>query len=181
MSPLAIILAAVGPLLLRFGWQRQRGPVIAGWLALGAAAALLTATNGAWGLAVGATASMAMGLLILAHAAWTAPAGRAAATRERQRIERPRLPLRLIGRRVLVFVLVVPGGLLASAFLGWAAQHASVTAGWDLANATALALLLAPIAWALMTTWQMLQRSPLRMAIAPVLAAGLGMLLWLTN
>ena len=174
----AILLAASGPLLLRMGWQRLRAPVIAGWVALAGAAALLLASEGAWGLAAGATAAMASAGLMISLAGFTSPTGREAVRRESAR--RPREPLRWrgIGRCLLVFVAVVPAGLAASAFFAWAAQRAAFHAGWDAADSTALALFLAPLAWASAASWQLLYGQVTKMLMAPALLTGTGAFLW---
>ncbi|MCJ2184617.1 hypothetical protein MTR62_18265, partial [Novosphingobium sp. 1949] len=59
-----LALSALGPALLRLGWQARRVPVTLGWAALGLAAALTTVRAGAWGLATGCVIASACALAL---------------------------------------------------------------------------------------------------------------------
>lgn len=176
MIATGIALAGGGVVLLRLGWQRSGIPVAAGWMAIVAALALLAVAGGTWGLAVAGSSSVCAALLLLAATAATAPAGRVAAERAVAPAAPPRLRADDVGRRLAVFLLVVPAGLVLSAAIGWTAQRAAVAGGWGAADATALALFLMPLAWGGLAGWQMTRDGPVAMArgaLALALVAGL--------
>lgn len=176
------MLCAAGPLLLRWGWQRQRLAVAGGWALLALAALMLTKAQGAWGLTVGATVAMATALLILAFAAVQSPAPlRTAPARTiRQRAAEPQIRARFDGadlaRRSGVFLIVVVVDLVASLWLAWVVQRALVRGGGDEANALAVALFGLPVAWLIVASWQMTMTrlgSMLMLALAMGVAGGI--------
>jgi hypothetical protein len=102
-----------------------------------------------------------------------------------ERIVPPQPPLPFDGadlaRRLLIFLIVVPLDLAATALLAWAAQRTAYRGRWADADATALALFLLPLLWMMIAGWQMTARPRLAaMAAAPLGCAALGGLLWLT-
>lgn len=185
----ALALWAAGPVVLRYGWQRNR-PVVAGaWAILALAAVLLVRGEGAWGLAAGATCAMASAMVMLGMAAAVTPGAivrtpRAAA--ERGGAPPGDLPLGGdLARRLTIFLVVVVLDLAASALLAWSVQRGLFRSGTGAADATALALFLLPLLWVAMASWQMmLDRTAAitaGMMAAPISAALLGGLLWLTT
>lgn len=175
--PAALILIAAGMLLVRFGWDGGRPAAAAGWAAAMLGLALLVARDGAWGLAIGTVVGMACALAIVLHAGWSSPAKITRPPREAPAILLPRRWSDL-ARRVAVFVLAVPVAFAAAQWLAFGAQALARSGGADAADATALTLLLQPVAWGLLMTWQMTRSGPARMIAAPLAAALLGTALW---
>ncbi len=175
-----LVAASIGPLLLRWGWQRGRAAVIAGWGALLLAAILLALSHGAWGLAAGAVAAMAVASALLMQAALASPAPRGNG-RKREAAASPRLPhdWRDTARRIAIFLIVVPLDLVAASFLACAIERMLFGAGWLEANTLTVALFAIPILWALAASWQMLCTRAVTMLAAPALFALIGGLLWL--
>lgn len=132
---LALIAAVCGVLMVRIGWGREAGGarITIGWALVAGGLAVLTIGDGAWGLALGASVATLAAFVALTHAAITAP--------------RPRKtpPLRDttttvtlhsegwtgLGRRFLVFLLVVPGAAAASMLVALAAQTLARAAGGE--------------------------------------------------
>lgn len=172
------VAAALGIGLVRTGWGGRPMLARAGWAVVVLALVALTALAGAWGIAVAATSAMAAALLLLARAGWTAPVGRARPVRAAPSVTLPRMRIAGIGRRLAVFVMVVPVGLAASALLAFGVQALTRRSGWAEADSTVLILFLQPVIWAVLASVQMLKTGPAAM-IAPTLACALaGLLLW---
>ena len=128
MIAAALLLILVAVALVRLGWGGRRGVAGAGW-ALGIAALLmLAARDGAWGLAIGTVTGIAAALAFVLHAGWTSPAKTRRAPREAPAILLPRR-WHDLGRRVLVFVLVVPIAFCAAQWLAFAVQAVARRAG----------------------------------------------------
>jgi hypothetical protein len=179
-APLA--LCAIGPVLLRYGWQHRRWPVIAGWAIITLAAAMLATAGGAWSMALGTTVSMGSAALLLAHAALATAAAQRVV---QQRIPAPLPPVPIdwpdVARRCGVFSVVVILDAAASLWLSWALQQALFQHGVSEADTTALALFLFPLLWLLLASWQMTCERLAVMARAPLALAILGGVLWLTT
>ncbi|WP_260929574.1 hypothetical protein [Novosphingobium sp. 9] len=166
MIALPLLASAVGPVLLRYGWQRERWPVLLGWLILAFAAVALLQMAGARGLALGITAAMASAAVIVCWAGWQSPAPKVRAPRKkRERTEPsapppppPKAPMdwRGLGRRIAVFLLCGPVALAACAFAAWALQRMAWHGGWREANSSALALFGLPLLWICVMSWQMI-------------------------
>ncbi|MEH3106937.1 MAG: hypothetical protein PGN09_06505 [Sphingomonas fennica] len=174
-----ILIAAVGIGFVRYGWARRRAIAVGGWMLVGVAMPLLARDSGAWGISVGAAAASVAALALVAFAGVAAPApARIAGTRrDPPRLARPPVWPGM-GRRVLVFVATVPVAFLAAQGLAYGAHGAALRAGWVPADAIVLAMMLQPIAWALIVTAQLTRESVRRMWTAPALAAATGLLLW---
>lgn len=177
MIALALLAVAAGMVLVRFGWAGRRGIAPLGWALALAALVVLTAGDGAWGLAVGVTTGIVVALALVLHAGAAAPPRAVRAPRERPSVT---IPHRAgdIARRLAVFVLVVPVAFVAAQGLAFGAQAATRAAGWDAANTTVLALFLQPIVWAAIMTAQMTRATPTRMVAPPAIAALAGLFLW---
>lgn len=174
-AALIVILVAVA--LVRLGWGGRRGAAGLGW-ALGLAALVaLTTRDGAWGLAIGTVTGIAAALAFVLHAGWTSPAKVRRAPREAPAILLPRR-WHDLGRRVLVFVLVVPIAFSAAQWLAFAVQAVARRAGAGDADTMVMTLLLQPILWAVLMAWQMTRAGPARMVAPPAAAALLGTALW---
>lgn len=176
------IAAAAGAPLLWLAWtlpsQRKAVPRAAGWSLILGAAILLGVAGGEWGVALSATATSAAALLILAYIAARSVPARRTATREAA-VRTPDLRAIVAGlpRRFAVFLLVAPGGVIASAILALGARAAARHSGWDDADSTMIALAGVPLAWSIIASLQMTQSSLLRMAAIALVPAFAGVLI----
>ena len=174
-SAIAMVAAAIA--LVRLGWAGRPGVAALGWLLAGATLVALAQGAGAWGFAVGAIAGMTAALGTLAWSGWSAPGHAPRSGREKAASPSLREPARL-ARRGAVFLLVVPVGGAAALWLAFGAQAVAREMGMQTADAYACLLLLAPVFWCSIMTWQMTRNGPCRMVAAPLFAALLGTLLW---
>lgn len=167
MLAVPLLAAALGVVLLRFGWGRTGGVAVGGgWALIFAGLGMLVWGDGAWGLALGTSAAILAALGLLGQAALTTPAGRQAPVRE----PAPSLPLRGdglrgIGRRVAVFLCVVPAAAATSVLIALAGQALARAAGWHPADSGVAGLVLFPVAWTILATMLLLKDGPLRMAL----------------
>lgn len=173
--PLLAIVA--GMVLVRLGWAGRRGAAALGWALALAALVLLAAGDGAWGLAVGTTTAIVVGLSLVLHAGWTSPARTVRPPREAPAIHVPH-HARDILRRLAVFALVVPVAFAAAQGLAFGLQAVARGAGWNDTDTTVLALFLQPVLWVAIMTVQMTRADAARMVAAPATAALAGLLLW---
>ena len=176
--------AALGVALLRYAWSLPRRSAAwngAGWTALGGAAGLAAAAEGAWGLSVAALAAMTAAFVALALAGIRSPRGRTKASSRRAGMLPESGEPRRIGRRVITFLLTIVGGLTVSIGLGLAMRWLGDLLGWSEANASVAALYTVPVAWALLVFALLMQekrRSQLLTLLAccvpalPMLASG---------
>lgn len=172
---LAAIAAAM--LLVRRGWGEDRRLAVAGWSLGLAALALLGWAHGAWGLAVGTVAGTAVVAAILLHAAWTSPAK----SRRPERVPPTLvLPRRWddLGRRVAVFLLVVPLAFAAAQWFAYGLQALVRGAGAGASDTIVLTLFTQPLVWTILMAVQMTRSGPARMIAAPAVVALAGTLLW---
>jgi hypothetical protein len=151
-------IAAIG--LLRVAWgRRARSAVLnaAAWglLLAGLVAAGLAA--GVWGVAVASLCAMLAAFLALAVAGARAPARPAKASNRRVGMLPEGGEPRRIGRRFGTFALVVIAGFAVSIGLALAVRSLGGMLGWQPANANALALFTAPLAWAVLCTVLLMQ------------------------
>lgn len=173
----AMFAVAAGLLLVRLGWGGRRGASAVGWTAATVGLVVLTVGDGAWGLAMGIVAGTVAALAILLYAGLTTPAKRLRAARAPLSITLPRRPADL-GRRLLVFVLVVPVAFVAAQWFAFGVQALARRHGAGDTNAIVLTLFLQPLLWAGLMAWQMTRAGPARMIVAPASAAVLGTLFW---
>ncbi len=171
---LAIVLAMI---LVRIGWGGRRSISVAGWALVIAALWVLTAKDGAWGLAMGGVVGMVAALLAVLYAGWTEPARAGRPPREPPSISLPRRSGDL-ARRIAVFVLVVPVAFAAAQWLAFGAQALARRNGSGDTDAVVLTFLLQPLLWSALMTWQMTRSGPAQMIAPPAIAALLGTLLW---
>lgn len=185
----SLLLAAAGPVLLRVGWQRRRDAVVAGWVALIVAATIALGGFGAWGLATAAVTASLVAMALLAHAAGVTPAPARPVRNPNKR--RPtsapspqagaaRIATRDLARRIGVFLIAVPLDIAAALAFAWACQRWLYLAGWQPANSTLFALMVLPLAWLALLSWQMTRSRPLTMLPAALFTALPGGLTWLT-
>ncbi|KQS03005.1 hypothetical protein ASG11_00935 [Sphingomonas sp. Leaf357] len=172
---LAIVAAAM--MLIRIGWAGRRAIAATGWGLAAIGLALLTARDGAWGLAVGMVAGIAVALTMVLYAGWRSPAKARRAPREAPSIAIPRR-WSDIARRMAVFALVVPVGFVAAQWLAFGAQALARRGGMGDADATVLTVFLQPILWTIVMAIQMTRANAARMAVPPIAAALLGTILW---
>lgn len=177
MIPVALALMGAAMVLVRLGWSSSRQAAYLGWMLAAGALVMLTASAGAWGLAIATVVAMILALTMVLYAGWTAPIRMRRAGIEAASVTLPRLSGDL-ARRVIVFVLVVPVAFVAAQLLAFGIQAVARRAGIGDADATASTLFLQPLIWTALITWQMSRTGPLRMIAAPVAAALLGSLLW---
>lgn len=178
---IALLAASVaGPLLLRRGWQQGGLATIMGWGFLLFAGAALIVHGGAWAFALGVCSAMVAAMVLLSEAAIRTPApARTARERAIPQMEPAPFDFRDLARRIAVFLLVVPVGLVASSFLTWSMQRALFHAGWLEANSTSFALFALPFLWLALTSWQIMQSRLGAMLIGALALAVLGGLVWL--
>lgn len=175
--PLGWALAALALGLVRLGWSISRGIALTGWAIGTAAVAMLGAHSGAWGIAtgfvVGIVAALALVLLAAARSAHRAP---------RQELRKSALPAGRedisLARRLAVFVLVGPGAFCAALWLAYASQALLRRGAPPSADSVALTLFVAPMIWALLMVWQMLEPGPVRMLRPLALTVAAGLALW---
>lgn len=173
----ALTLAIVGILLVRHGWGGKRVVALAGWAAVVAAMLILAVGDGAWGIAVGVTAAMLAAFGLLAREALRTSPTRTPPQRQPASVTLPHRALG-VGRRLLVFLLVVPVGVAAAYVFAMGAEGAAARLGWHAADRTAVAFVAAPVAWTILASVQLIQPGPARMILPPVACAAIGLLLW---
>ena len=172
--PLAFLVPAVA--LLRGGWSGDTRVAYAGW-AIGATSLLsLAVMEGAWGLSVGLTLAMILALTLVLHAAATSPVRAGRGTRIAATPTASADPQ--IGRRVLVFTLVVPVSFAAAQWLAFGLNAVMKNGGPLEANSVATAFMLQPFVWTILMAWQMCQAKPSAMVWPPAAVALLGTVLW---
>lgn len=175
----AAIVAAV--LQLRRAWALPRRSAMQngiGWALMFMGAALALAGDGAWGLAVASLAGMAAASLLLAHAGWTAPAGKARASDRKAHMLPEKGEPRQLGRRLLTFLITVPLAFAASLLAALGARALAGMAGWSDADGNAMALLLLPLLWGILAFWLLMlpHRGSQWAWLAVTAAAGLGLI-----
>ena len=176
---LGLVLCTAGVALLRASWgQRKPALTALGWSALVLGTAAAAMAEGAWGIAMAWLAATLAGALLLGHAVVTTPAGRAVAGREPLTTDSWRFDASDFGRRLAVFVLVVPVGFAAAQLLAFGAQAAARRAGWAEADTMVLMLLGQPIAWTILASIQITRRGPIAMIVPAVAFALAGAILW---
>ena len=168
-------LGAMGVGVLRRAWALPvRSPMMngGGWALMLAGLVLGASGAGAWGVAIAAQVAMVTACLFLAHAAIVSRRPkRAAADRE---TPSAKAPLRL-GGRLLTFLLTVPLALAVSLLIGVAARGLAGLAGWPDADGNVLALLILPLAWAVLATALLMsekRRTQGLVLLLPALAGG---------
>ncbi|WP_325283807.1 hypothetical protein [Sphingomonas sp.] len=151
-----MLVAAIGALLLRFGWDArepaQTRLTLAGWAAIAAALLALTLRDGAWGLAIGTLPVMLVAGCVLMREAWAsaAPARPARAADSDPTVRLHAADWRDVGRRLAIFLLVVPVSGLASLVVGLAAAAMVRAAGGLEGDATVLTLFVTPLVWSVL-------------------------------
>lgn len=162
-SPLLWLAAAFGVAgigVLRFAWSLPRRSTAwnaAGWGLLLASTVGAAAAEGAWGVAMAAMLTMAAALIALAVAGARSPQGREKASNRRVGMLPEGSEPRRIGRRFGTFALVVVAGAAVSIGLAVSLRGLGGLLGWQPANANALALFAAPLAWAVLCTVLLMQ------------------------
>jgi len=146
--------AACGSATLRFAWslpRRSKTWNIVGWglFAVGALAGWLSA--GAWGAAIAFLCGMCAALLLLTHAAITAPAGVSAKASNRKAGMLPARGEALhLGRRVATFFIVCLAAMIVAVGLAIATRALMIAAGASEADANVASLFIMPLGWALL-------------------------------
>lgn len=178
MSALALGGAGLSMLLVRLGWGGRRGLAPAGWALAAISLLALTTLYGAWGVAMGMIAGVAVAFAIVAQAGWVSPRGRARKHRDAPSADLPH-SWRGTGRRLVVFALVAPVSFAASLWLGYGLSALMKGEGVLDANPVAALLFVQPLAWTVLMSWQMTRPGPRQMIAQPLMAALIGTLLWL--
>lgn len=177
MIAFPLLLTIVAVALLRAGWGGDRRLAGAGWAVVAGALVWLGGLAGAWGVATGFVLAMAAALAIVLHAAAISPVG------AKRRAGEPAIALSgadaAVGRRLLVFLLVVPASFLATQWFAFALNVAMKGGGPLDANSVAAAFFIQPLVWSVLMAWQMTQERPTRMIKPPLLVAAAGTLLWI--
>jgi len=156
MLQVAAVGAVAAVLLLRYAWSRPRRSVPlngAAWTLLVIALSLGAGAAGAWGMAVTSVVATTVALLCLAQAAITAPPGksRSASNRRANMLPQGDEPKR-IGRRIVTFLIAVPGAFIATLIISVASRGLTGPLGWAEADANVLPLFLAPVVWSILVT-----------------------------
>jgi len=157
---LAAALGVAGVGVLRFAWslpRRSAAVNAVGWNMLFASAIAASFAEGAWGIAVAAIPAMATAMIALAVAGARSPNGRETASNRRVGMLPEGTESRRIGRRLATFGLVMIAGAVVSVGLAAAVRGLGGVLGWGEANANALALFTAPLAWAVLCTVLLMQ------------------------
>lgn len=158
----AITCAIGGIATLRLGWSRRARSIplnTAGWglIVLAAMAGWLAA--GAWGMAVATLCGMGAAFAILAYSLVTAPPSREKASNRRAgMLPEGGEPLRLRAR-FATFTLVVVLGAAGGIVLALASRALAVLMGAEEADANVIALFVAPLAWATIAFFLLMQRN----------------------
>lgn len=173
------LLCAAGVAMLRASWGRRKPALTGlGWGALVLGTIAAAVAGGAWGIATAWLAATLVAALLLAHAVATTPAGRVAGTRDTLTTDSWRFDASDFGRRMAVFLLVVPVGFAAAQLLAFGAQAAARRAGWAEADTMVLMLLGQPIAWTILASIQITRSGPIAMIAPAALFALAGAILW---
>ena len=172
--------AVAAVLLLRRSWGLKARSTAANALAWGLlilAVALGAAGAGAWGISVVSLVATTVAFLCLAQAALASPRPKAVGVTRRTA---PPPEPRCVGARLLVFLLAVPGAMVASPAVALAVRALSGLAGADESNSNTLALFLMPLLWMGIVTLLMLEPRRTRQYIlvgAPLVLGGLVLVL----
>ena len=174
MLPLALLVPAVA--LLRVGWSGDTRLAFAGWTIGMISLLSLAMMEGAGGLSGGLTLAMITAITLVLYAAATSPVRARRGTRIAAAPSASADPQ--IGRRLLVFALVVPVSFLAAQWLAFGLNAVMKNGGPLEANSVATAFMLQPLVWAVLMAWQMCQAKPSAMVWPPAAVALLGTLMW---
>ena len=177
MIAVGLFVVAGAIVLVRFGWGGRRGAAPLGWALAIAGLTILTLRDGAWGLAIGTAAAIAMALALVLQAGWVSPNKPQRPAREPSSVTIPARSADLAGR-LAVFLLVVPFAFVAAQWLAFGIQAIARRIGAAEADAVVLALFLQPILWGVIMTVQMTRAGPRRMVAPPTVAAVAGTILW---
>jgi hypothetical protein len=188
LTAILLLLAAAGTVLLRYGWDaREPAQVrltLAGWAAIGVAAAALTTRDGAWGLAMAALPVMLVAFVLIGREAIVsaAPARPARAAADAPSVRLHAADWRDVGRRAAIFLLAVPVAGLVSLLSGLALAAAARGAGADPSDVTVTALFATPVIWSILGVVLLLEASA-RTMLRPLLAlsAVSGATFWLLS
>jgi hypothetical protein len=182
----ACSLGAVAVAVLRYAWslpRRSTGWNGAGWAILIASVLSGWQGGGAWGVSVAALVTMGAASIALAAAGLSAPKRGPKPSDRGAGMLPPRGEPRRIVRRVITFLLVIPGGLAASIGLGFVMRDLGSASHWSEANANVAALYTVPIAWGVLAVILLMQVRRLSqlvtllacaLASAPFLLANVG-------
>lgn len=166
--------------LLRLSWRmpRRNGSLnMVGWALLLASMAAGWRSAGAWGVTIASLIAMAVAMMLLGWAAWQAPKGRRVASNRRANMLPQTGEPAHVRKRLVTFLIVAVAGMLASVALAVASRWAAMLAGAGEANATVLAIFMAPLGWTilafllLLTDSRKRQLAMLACATAPLLPA----------
>lgn len=172
-----LLVAVVGTVALRWGWdapeRARKRLTLVGWAAIGAALAVLSAHDGAWGLAVGTLPVMLVAFALLAREglASTAPARAARVAETDPTVHLHARDWRDLGRRVAIFVLSVPVAGLVSLLAGLAFAAAARAGGADESDSIMLALFVTPVVWSVLGVMLLLEDRA-RAMLRPLAALG---------
>lgn len=180
MTAIPVLAVVAGASMVRLGWGGRTAVAVLGWLVTAAALGVLAREGGAWGATVGTVTGMVAALVLLVGSGGNPPMRARGAERARAIAATTPDPVALL-RRLSVFLLVVPVGGGAALWLAFAIQAAVRARGTNEADANACLLFLLPTLWCILLVWQMTRDGPRHMLAPPLLAAGLGALLWLAR
>lgn len=149
------VAAVTAVAVLRLSWgrtARNAGINAAGWALALTAAIAGAAYAGAWGVAVISLWAMAAAAVLLAWSAWQASPNtrRSASNRRAAMLPEGGEPAR-VGRRLVTFLTVTIGGMIASVAFATAVRWLAVVTNADEANANVAALFAAPMGWTVLT------------------------------
>lgn len=172
-----LLLAAAGTIALRFAWDTREPAqlrlTLAGWAAIGAALAVSTARDGAWGFAVAALPVMlvAFGFLTREALASTVPARAVRVSASEPTVHLHAADWRDVGRRVAIFLIAVPLAGSVSLLVGLALAATARASGAGEADTITTALFVTPLVWSVFGVVLLLQSRAAAM-LRPLAAIG---------
>lgn len=176
MIAIGIVANAAALALLRFAWGRGRGgaPMALAWLCLAAGLASWVIVRGESGFAQGLTSFCALAAAYIAVRFWRSPV----AAHEDAKAGAPRTPS-VFARRAFAFALAAAAATLAAVLLSGLCYALGARAGLAPADAIVAAGVLAPIVWAMLMCWLLMEQgAQIRLLVVTMLCAvgGLGVL-----
>lgn len=143
--------AVGGAAALRFAWSQPTRSMIwngVGWGLFLVATLSAWGGAGAWGVAMAALWGMGAAMLLLAHAALTAPAipGAKASNRRANMLPQGGEP-KFLWRRIVTFLIVIFAAMIVSIGIGIAARAVALLFSASEANANVIAFFAMPLVW----------------------------------
>lgn len=177
MTPIWLLTIVFALLLVRIGWGSRSRLAIAGWIVAAVGLLALTLQNGAWGLAIGSVMGIVSALVMVGFVGWQSPSR--LRRPERQKTATAHIDGSSdIGRRLTVFLLVVPCAFAAAQWFAFGLQALVRRGGAAEADAVALTLFVQPTLWGAIMAVQMTRINAWQMIVPPTAVAMIGTVFW---